>query len=159
MFKSAQVYLSISRNTSYRFVSGPDAFKLRYWVTPIYSVSFISLPLTYSYAIPLLRLAPFMLSLFLSLSFISAVSLDHVHTLRTLIPQRHSPARSFPRYFSFISLRALTRAISIGSPLPHQEWITLFSSEEKILSLGEHVLVHLLFSIASRCMPAIGALP
>lgn len=59
----------------------------------------------------------------LSLSLILAFSLDHVHTLRTLIPQRYSPARSFLQYFSFISLCALTR--------PHFHWFANFPTKSE----------------------------
>lgn len=87
----------------------------------MYSVSFITFSLSYLYAAPLLRLARSIHAL--SLSLIPVFSLDHVHTLRTLIPQRCSPAHSFLRYFSFISLRALTR--------PHFHWFANFPTKSE----------------------------
>lgn len=44
-----------------------------------------------------------------------------------------------------LALRALTlsRAFPFARLLPHQERVTLFNMEKKVLSLGEHVLVHL----------------
>lgn len=97
-------------------------------------------------------------SLSLSLIHSSCLPRSRAHATRIDSKGVLQLAPSFIIFRSFHSARWLAR-IFIGSPLPHQEWVTLFSSEKKILSLGEHVLVHLLFPIALRCVPAIGALP
>lgn len=77
-------------------------------------ISFISLLLVYLYAAPLLRLAPFMPSL----SFILAVSLDHVHTLRTLIPKVFSSSLFPPLFFVHFTLLADSRAFSLVLRFP-----------------------------------------
>lgn len=144
-----------SRNMRYLFVPGPDSLKIRYWVySDIQCIVHLVPP-----RIPI-RDSAFMSRSIHALSLIHSNCLPRSRAHATRIDSKGvlQLAPSFIIFRSFHSARWLAR-IFIGSPLPHQEWVTLFSSEKKILSLGEHVLVHLLSPIALRCMPVIGALP
>lgn len=93
----------------------------------------------------------------LSLSFKWSLSITCTRYAHWFL--KDSPAHSLLRSFHSSHFSRWLVRVSIGSPLPHQKRVTLFNLEKKILSLGEHVLVHLQLFTATRCMPAFRALP